>query len=107
LKAIRNVLQLHLYLHQKELVYEQTKSKDKEVSGLHKEINNRLTTQGNNIDKLTELVESHHDLITEIRSIIKTSGYIKKGIIWILVFVPTISAFLAGLRYIYDVTIQK
>lgn len=85
-----------------ESVYEQTKYKDEEVSGLHREINNKLTEQGRSIDKLTKLIEDHDTVIQELRQIYKTSGYIKKFILWFLVFVPSVAGFVAGIKYIHD-----
>lgn len=85
-----------------ESVYEQTKYKDQEVSALHREINNRLTEQGQSMEKLTTLITDHDEVIRELRQLYKTSGYIKKFILWILVFIPSIAGFVAGIKYIHD-----
>ncbi len=91
-----------LTLKIKEEVYEQTKNKDEEVSGLHRQINDKLSEQGTMILAMKDTVDSHHAFIQEMRTVIKTGGYIKKFILWILVFVPTFAGFIGGLKYIYD-----
>lgn len=80
-----------------EAVYEQTKHKDKEVSTLHREIRDDIKT-------LKEIVKSHDEVIQELRQLYKTSGYIKKFVLWVLVFVPSVAGFFAGLKYLYELT---
>lgn len=78
-----------------EAVYEQTKHKDQEVSSLHREIRD-------DIKALKEIVKAHNEVIQELRQLYKTSGYIKKFILWFLLFVPSVAGFFAGLKYLYD-----
>jgi len=87
----------------RESVYEQTKHKDKEVSALHREIKEKLEIQGHSMEELKELVKSHDEVIQELRQLYRTSGYIKKFILWVLVFVPSIAGFVAGVKYIYQI----
>ena len=90
-----------------ESVNEQAKHKDEEVSGLHREIKNSLLSQSNSINELKELVKSHDEVIQELRQIYKTSGYIKKFILWILVFIPSVAGFFGGLRYLYNLIVDN
>lgn len=78
-------------------VYEQTKHKDAEISTLHREIRD-------DIKILKEIVKSHDEVIQELRQLYKTSGYIKKFILWFLLFVPSVAGFFAGLKYLHDLT---
>lgn len=78
-----------------EAVYEQTKHKDAEVSSLHREIRD-------DIKALKDIVKAHDEVIQELRQLYKTSGYIKRFILWILIFVPSVAGFFAGLKYLYD-----
>lgn len=89
-------------LQVQEQVYEQTKNKDKEISSLHREINKKLGEQGELMIELKDIVKNHDEVIIELRQLYKTSGYIKKFILWFLLFVPSIAGFFAGLRYLYD-----
>lgn len=83
----------------KESVVEQVKSKDKEVSSLHREIRD-------DIKVLKDLVSGHDEVIQELRQLYKTSGYIKRFILWILIFVPSVAGFFGGLKYLYDLIIK-
>lgn len=85
-----------------EEVYEQTKHKDKEISALHREIREDIKFLKESFVGVKSVVDSHDEFIKEVQQIIKTSGYIRKFFLWILVFVPSVSAFIAGLKYIYD-----
>lgn len=78
-----------------ETVYLQTQHKDKEVSSLHREIRD-------DIKILKDVVTAHDEVIQELRQLYKTSGYIKRFILWILIFVPSVAGFFAGLKYLYD-----
>lgn len=78
-----------------EAVYEKTKHKDAEVSTLHREIRDDIKT-------LKDIVKAHDEVIQELRQLYKTSGYIKKFILWFLLFVPSVAGFFAGLKYLYD-----
>ncbi len=86
-----------------EAVYEQQKHKDAEVSALHRQINERLKDQGELMEKMSATVEDHNDFIDELRQIVKTAGFLKKSILWVLIFVPMVSAFFAAARYIYEI----
>lgn len=78
-----------------ETVYVQTQDKDKEISTLHREIRDDIKT-------LKDIVKSHDEVIQELRQLYKTSGYIKKFILWFLLFIPSVAGFFAGLKYLYE-----
>jgi len=84
----------------REQVYEQTKSKDQEVSGLHREIKNELKELGATMKAIKITVDSHDTVINEIMDIYKTSSRITKAILWIVLFVPGVAAFVAGINYL-------
>lgn len=88
--------------HIREVVYEQTKSKDEEISALHREIRNDIKDLAGKMSEVKEVVDSHDSFISEMRDIVRTGGLLKKAFIWILMFVPSVAAFLAGIRYIYE-----
>lgn len=87
----------------KESVYEQTKHKDEEVSGLHREINKKLDDLGDSFGEVRLIVDKHDIVIQEILEIYKTSSWIKKAILWIILFIPSVAAFIAGLSYIIKI----
>lgn len=80
----------------KEHVYEQTKDKDQEVSNLHREILD-------GIKDLKETVDSHDKFIKEWDNVWRTAGTIKKWFLAILIFVPTIAGFVAGISYLRNI----
>jgi len=82
-------------------VYEQTKSKDEELSGLHRQILGKIEEVRTDVGILKETVESHHEFIEYIRQLLKTGSYIRKFVLWVFVFVPGAAGFLAGLTFIY------
>ncbi len=83
-----------------ETVYEQTKHKDKEVSGLHRQILQEMKGVGDKVEAMKVTLDQHDVVIKELMDIYKTSGHIKKVIIWIILFVPSVAAFIAGLHYL-------
>ncbi len=84
----------------KENVYEQTKHKDKEISGLHRQILGEMRVVAEKVDKMKTTLDEHDIVIKELMDIYKTSGHIKKVIIWLIFFVPSVAAFVAGVLYI-------
>ena len=78
-----------------EAVYEQTKSKDAEVSALHREIRDDIKAMRNTVD-------AHDVVIKEIMSIYRTSDMIKKAITWCILFVPAVAACVAGYIYLRE-----
>ncbi len=96
-----------LLLSIKEQVYEQTKLKDKEVSSLHREIRDDIKGLKSNVLDMKAKLDSHDKVIQEITLLYKTSGLIKKIIMWFIVFIPAVSAFIAGWIYIKDLFINK
>lgn len=84
----------------KETVYVQTLHKDKEVSGLHREIRDDIANLAEIVQEMKTVVDNHDDFIKETRDIIRASGIIKKGIMWCIVFIPTVAAFVAGVLYL-------
>lgn len=74
-------------------VYQQTLYKDKEVSGLHKEILDAISS-------VKETVDSHDKVIKEWMEVWKTAGVVKKWFMAFLIFIPTFAAFIAGIVYI-------
>ena len=93
-------LQGMLDLMVKENVYEQTKHKDKEISGLHREILDKMGGISEKVSEMKTTLDAHDIVIRELMEIYKTSGHIKKVLIWIIMFVPSVAAFLAGIYYI-------
>lgn len=91
----------------KETVYLQTLQKDREVSGLHREINNKLRVLTSGMEEVKVVIGKHDVVISEIMDIYKTSGRIKKVIVWVILFVPSVAAFLVASDYIYHLFIQK
>lgn len=91
----------------RETVYEQTKHKDKEVSALHREIKNQLDVHAESMEELKTMIKEHDAFIKKVQRIIESSGYLRKFFLWVLVFVPSIAGFVAGLKYIYGLTINK
>ncbi len=91
----------------RESVYEQTKSKDAEVSDLHKEIldqigalADKVDTSSENVTAMKVTLDEHDVVIKEVMDIYKTSGHIKKVIIWLIFFIPSVAAFIGGVLYI-------
>jgi len=84
----------------KETVYVQTLHKDREVSDLHKEIRDDIRNLAEVVHELKAVVDNHDDFIKETRDIIRASGWVKKAIMWCIVFIPTVAAFVAGVLYL-------
>ena len=102
LRQLEEAISDSLKLKIKEQVYEQTLSKDKEVSGLHREIRNEIKSLSEEFKDIKEKLDAHDLVIKEIMQIYTTSSFIKKVIMWFILFVPIVAAFFAGLKYLYD-----
>lgn len=101
IQKIIDGLRSSIELHVKEAVYEQSMLKDKEVSSLHREIKDKLNKLDNKFDGVKLKLDEHDLVIKEIMSIYTASGWIKKGIMWFILFVPSAAAFFVGSKYLY------
>lgn len=106
IKQIVEGLRESIEVQVRESVYEQTKHKDREISALHREINEKLGTQGDLMIELKDIVQSHDEVVNQLKDLYKTSGYIKKFILWVLVFIPMVSGAFAGAKYLYNLIKQ-
>jgi len=103
IKSIVDQLASHIEEQVKTTIYEHGVLKDKEVSGLHREINAKLGALTSNMEVVSKTVSNHDEVIQELRQLYKTAGTIKKFFITIIVGVPSLAAFVAGVAYIYHV----
>lgn len=91
----------------KESVYQQLHLKDREVSSLHRQINDRMAKMETGINGISDTVGKHDEVIAEIVKVYNTSSkitkFITRSIMWILLFVPTVGAFVASVYYIYGI----
>lgn len=87
----------------KESVYEQSKSKDVEVSGLHRQIIQKLGDVETKVDNMKTTLDNHDIVIRTLQDIYRSSSIIKKIIISLVLGIPALGAFLAGLGYLEQV----
>lgn len=106
-KSIVNGLRDSINEIVKTTVYEHHVLKDKEISSLHREINNNMKGMSDkmeymsiNIQDVKTKVDSHDTVIKELMEVYKTAGTVKKMFISVIVGIPSLAAFFAGLIYL-------
>ena len=94
----------------RELMMANSLSKDSEVSGLHSQILQEIKTIKESVNNLTGKIESHDEVIKKVEAVLpdaykaleayKTTNIAGKLIIGLVLGVPALATFVAGILYL-------